>query len=54
MGDTEGEVDVQLQMTIEVLVTEGEDIAHEPLFPMLGQIGLTVADALRQLRIYMV
>ncbi|HEX2645867.1 MAG TPA: hypothetical protein VHO95_01435 [Candidatus Dormibacteraeota bacterium] len=45
---------IHLQMTIEVIFTEGTDIAQLPVFQTLNQIGGTVSAALNRLRGYMI
>ncbi len=44
---------IHLQMTIEVIFTEGVDIAQLPVFPTLNRIGRMVSDAMNRLRPYM-
>jgi len=46
--------DIHLQITVEVAFASGDDIAQQPVFPMLVQIGATVAGTLNRLRRYMV
>ncbi len=45
---------IHLQMTIEVIFTEGVDVAKLPVFPTLNRIGRMVSDAMNRLRRYMV
>lgn len=45
---------IHVQITVEVIFTEGEDVAQLPVFPTLLQIGGAVSNTLNRLRKYMI